>query len=219
MTISPYTIRNTNGDVVATVNPATTTETTFPVEFPGSGYPIYGEFWNQNVYRLMENFSKSTPPSNPVPGMTWYNSTNKSQSYWDGAIWRPLLAANSANAIAFPMAVAANSVNLASAATTTIFTSAGSLEYYPTSLMLIPVTVSGTFTAPAAISLERTATEDIMETVILGNPTSTKFANYPMSGMVETVTGGQEIKLVVSSPMTGTGITALFKAIVFGHII
>jgi len=91
MTIPAYTIRNAAATIVATINPATTTGVTFPIEMPGAGFPQYGEFWNQNVYRLMENFAKPTAPSNPAPGMLWYNSTTKVESYWDGTEWRALL--------------------------------------------------------------------------------------------------------------------------------
>jgi len=218
MTIPAYTIRNAAATIVATINPATTTGVTFPIEMPGAGFPQYGEFWNQNVYRLMENFAKPTAPSNPAPGMLWYNSTTKVESYWDGTEWRALSGESSGNSVAFPMMVAAATLDLATAATTTIFTPVGAKVYYPTAMILLPVVIAGVFTAPATINLYKTASEDIMENAVTGTPNATKFGNYPLSGFVERVSGASTIKFVVSSAMTGTGITATYKAILFGYI-
>lgn len=43
----------------------------------GKNYPGYGIFLNQNMIRLMENFSNSSAPSAPLPGQLWWDSTSK----------------------------------------------------------------------------------------------------------------------------------------------
>jgi hypothetical protein len=43
----------------------------------GKNYPGYGIFLNQNMVRIMENFSNSSQPSAPLPGQLWWNSTSK----------------------------------------------------------------------------------------------------------------------------------------------
>lgn len=43
----------------------------------GKNYPGYGIFLNQNMVRLMENFSNTSAPSAPLPGQLWWNSSTK----------------------------------------------------------------------------------------------------------------------------------------------
>ena len=43
----------------------------------GKNYPGYGIFLNQNMVRLMENFSNSAAPTAPLPGQLWWNSATK----------------------------------------------------------------------------------------------------------------------------------------------
>lgn len=43
----------------------------------GKNYPGYGLFLNQNMVRLMENFSNSAQPAAPLPGQLWWNTTTK----------------------------------------------------------------------------------------------------------------------------------------------
>lgn len=43
----------------------------------GKNYPGYGIFLNQNMVRLMENFSNSAAPTAPLPGQLWWNSSTR----------------------------------------------------------------------------------------------------------------------------------------------
>jgi hypothetical protein len=43
----------------------------------GKNYPGYGLFLNQNMVRLMENFSNTSAPTAPLPGQLWWNSNTK----------------------------------------------------------------------------------------------------------------------------------------------
>jgi hypothetical protein len=43
----------------------------------GKNYPGYGIFLNQNMVRLMENFSNAAAPTAPLPGQLWWNPTTK----------------------------------------------------------------------------------------------------------------------------------------------
>ena len=46
----------------------------------GKNYPGYGLFLNQNMVRLMENFSNTSAPAAPLPGQLWWNSATKNLS-------------------------------------------------------------------------------------------------------------------------------------------
>lgn len=43
----------------------------------GKNYPGYGIFLNQNMIRLLENFSNTSQPAAPLPGQLWWNSATK----------------------------------------------------------------------------------------------------------------------------------------------
>lgn len=43
----------------------------------GKNYPGYGIFLNQNMVRLMENFSNSAAPTAPLPGQLWWNTATR----------------------------------------------------------------------------------------------------------------------------------------------
>jgi hypothetical protein len=59
----------------------------------GSGYPNYGLKIAENFLHLLENFSSSFPPSNPIEGQIWYDTTdpfNKVLRVMNGNGWPPV---------------------------------------------------------------------------------------------------------------------------------
>jgi hypothetical protein len=61
----------------------------------GKNYPGYGIFLNQNMVRIVENFSNSAAPIAPLPGQLWWNSATRLLNINSGtskgtanAIWR-----------------------------------------------------------------------------------------------------------------------------------
>ena len=75
----PYNILLSNGDALIAGglldNTADTANTSLALV--GKNYKGYGLFLNQNFARLLENFSNTTAPANPLPGQIWFNSTTK----------------------------------------------------------------------------------------------------------------------------------------------
>ena len=69
----PYIINKTNGQQLTIVQDASVDQTTDLI-FVGRNYAGYGEIQNENFVKLLENFSNSTPPANPILGQTWYNT-------------------------------------------------------------------------------------------------------------------------------------------------
>lgn len=74
-----YNITLTNGSTLITGGlPDGTIDTTnSSLTLVGKNYPGYGLFLNQNMIRLMENFSNSAAPTAPLPGQLWWNSATK----------------------------------------------------------------------------------------------------------------------------------------------
>jgi hypothetical protein len=73
----PYIINKTNGQQLTIVQDASVDQTT-DLTFVGRNYAGYGEIQNENFLKLLENFSSSLPPSNPILGQLWYNTSNNS---------------------------------------------------------------------------------------------------------------------------------------------
>jgi hypothetical protein len=83
----PYILNKTNGSVIATVADGSINQTT-DLTFVGKNYSGYGEIINENLLKLLENFSNSTPPPKVIMGQLYYNSTEKKLRVWDGTDFR-----------------------------------------------------------------------------------------------------------------------------------
>jgi len=82
-----YILNKTNGSIIATVQDATIDNST-DLTFLGRNYAGYGEPQNENFIRLLENFANSTPPSKPIEGEIWYDSSNKRINFYDSKEWK-----------------------------------------------------------------------------------------------------------------------------------
>lgn len=72
----PYVITKTNGTVLATVQDGTLDNST-SLTFVGRNFSGYGSPIEENFVGLLENFSNSKAPMNPIQGQLWFNSTTK----------------------------------------------------------------------------------------------------------------------------------------------
>ena len=54
----------------------------------GRNYTGYGEAFNENFIKLLENFSNTAAPSNPLTGQLWWDSTEQRLKVYDGAVWK-----------------------------------------------------------------------------------------------------------------------------------
>jgi len=70
-----YILSKTNGTVITAVQDAAIDQTT-DLTFVGKNYSGYGQVQNENFLKLLENFSNTTAPLNPILGQIWYNPTN-----------------------------------------------------------------------------------------------------------------------------------------------
>lgn len=67
--------------------PATSTTAATSLLLTGKGFPNYGEIVAENFVHLTENFYNSQPPSYPIPGQLWFDSTGD----WDDPAGSPLI--------------------------------------------------------------------------------------------------------------------------------
>jgi len=71
----PYILNKTNGSKLAVLEDASLDLTT-NLSFVGRNYSGYGEIINENLLKLLENFSNTTQPSRPIMGQLWFNSSS-----------------------------------------------------------------------------------------------------------------------------------------------
>jgi hypothetical protein len=70
-----YTIVKSNGVVLTTIADGTINTTSTSVGLPGRNYAGYGQTLDTNFVHVIENFADTTPPSNPLAGQIWYDSS------------------------------------------------------------------------------------------------------------------------------------------------
>ena len=74
-----YTIKRTNGLVIATIADSdavtTSVNTNYSVALLGKHSPNYGEIFNTNFIRLLENSANFVAPGTPVVGQLWFDTT------------------------------------------------------------------------------------------------------------------------------------------------
>jgi len=71
-----YTILNSNGTVLTTIQDGTINTTSTSLGLPGRNYAGYGQVLDTNMVQMLENFASSTPPANPLQGQLWFNTNN-----------------------------------------------------------------------------------------------------------------------------------------------
>ena len=86
----PYILTKTNGTTLTTVDDASL-DTTTDLFLVGRNYSGYGNPVNENFIKLLENFNNATPPSKPLQGELWFNSSSKTLNVcYDGANFKGL---------------------------------------------------------------------------------------------------------------------------------
>jgi len=79
-----YTINNYNGTTFAVVADGTL-DTTSSLKLAGRNYAGYGEFLNENLLWMLQNFASNVSPTNPTVGQLWFNTTSNVLSVYGAA--------------------------------------------------------------------------------------------------------------------------------------
>jgi len=82
-----YTVNKTDGTILATVADGTI-DTTTDLTLIGKNYAGYGEFFNENLVKLLENFSNTSAPASPVAGQMWWDKTNNLLKVYNGTTFK-----------------------------------------------------------------------------------------------------------------------------------
>jgi hypothetical protein len=89
----PYTINKTNGLKIIVVQDGTINTSALDITLVGKNYIGYGEAFNENFVKLLENFANSTRPAKPLAGQLWYDTTVNKLNVYTGVgtvPWKPI---------------------------------------------------------------------------------------------------------------------------------
>ncbi len=71
-----YQIRKSDGELVLTLAPGLIDKGKTSLTLIGKNVSDFGKDQNENFIKLLENFSNTTPPVNPLVGQLWFNTIN-----------------------------------------------------------------------------------------------------------------------------------------------
>lgn len=81
-----YTINKYSGEPLIVLQDGTI-DTSTSLNLVGRNYVGYGESQNENFVFLLENFANDAPPTRPIRGQIWFNTSENSAYIYDGANW------------------------------------------------------------------------------------------------------------------------------------
>jgi hypothetical protein len=83
-----YTIYNTDGTVLSTIAVGDVDNYSTSLELIGKNVNNYGEYYNNNLVKLLTNFAsaENDPPTSPQTGQLWYNKSEKQLKIYDTSI-------------------------------------------------------------------------------------------------------------------------------------
>jgi len=92
-----YQINKTDGTIVATVADGQIDNISTDITLIGKNYSGFGEALNENFIKLLENFSSTTQPVNPIKGQIWFDGTENKLKVYSGTAFVPVSSATISN--------------------------------------------------------------------------------------------------------------------------
>jgi len=88
-----YIVNKTDGSVVATVADGQVDSLSTDLTLIGKNYSGFGEYLNENFIKLLENFSNSSEPPNPIRGQIWFDTNESKLKVYSGTQFQPVSSA------------------------------------------------------------------------------------------------------------------------------
>lgn len=87
-----YIIRKSDGSLLVELQDEVVDSNASSITLVGKNLSNYGEYWNTNLIRLLENFSNTQQPNNPIVGQLWYDrSSSVMKVYSDKGMFESLI--------------------------------------------------------------------------------------------------------------------------------
>jgi len=84
----PYTLSKSNGQLLTTLADGSIDIAHTSLTLIGKDYAGYGQFLNENLIYMLENFANSASPANPIAGQLWWDTTNNILRVYSGTTWK-----------------------------------------------------------------------------------------------------------------------------------
>jgi len=88
-----YQINKTDGTIVATVADGQIDTLSTDLTLIGKNYSGFGEAFNENLVKLLENFASTTRPLHPLKGQVWFDSAENKLKVYNGSAFIPVSSA------------------------------------------------------------------------------------------------------------------------------
>jgi hypothetical protein len=82
-----YTINKTDGTAITTIADGQIDQGTTDITLIGRNYSGFGEYLNENLVKILENFASSSQPSHPLTGQLWYDVSQGRIKVYSGTSW------------------------------------------------------------------------------------------------------------------------------------
>lgn len=83
-----YRLNKTNGDLLTDLVDGQLDTTSTDLTLVGRNYKGFGEFLNENYIKLLENFSSTSAPNNPIAGQLWFDTSENRLKLYDGSSFK-----------------------------------------------------------------------------------------------------------------------------------
>jgi hypothetical protein len=88
-----YQINKTDGTIVATVADGQIDDRSLDITLIGKNYSGFGEIFNENLVKILENFAETTQPDHPLRGQIWFDSSESKLKVYNGISFVPVSSA------------------------------------------------------------------------------------------------------------------------------
>lgn len=85
-----YLVNKSDGTLLTTILDGQTDSISSSIVLIGKQVTNYGEIQNEDFIHILEHFSNSIDPANPLEGQLWWNNSAKVMKVFDGTSWRPV---------------------------------------------------------------------------------------------------------------------------------
>lgn len=83
-----YQLNKTDGTILVDLIDGKIDSNSTNLTLVGRGYRGYGEVFNENFIKLLENFANTAAPSNPLSGQLWWDTSSEKLKLYTGTQWK-----------------------------------------------------------------------------------------------------------------------------------